>query len=45
MESAGCCRACEQEFYEPRREEWNLGWRPLQKDIDAALKKRIFVAR
>jgi len=45
MESAGCCRACEQEFYEPRREEWVLGWRPTQKDIEAARESRIFVAR
>jgi len=45
MESAGCCRACEQEFYEPRREEWVLGWRPAQKDIEAARESRIFVAR
>lgn len=45
MESAGCCRACEQEFYEPMREEWLLGWRPDQKKIEAARESRIFVAR
>jgi len=29
----GICRSCELAFFQPRRKDWKLGWRPNKEEI------------
>ena len=31
----GVCRSCELSFFQPRRDDWNSGWRPSKEEIKA----------
>lgn len=45
VESVGCCRSCEHQFYEPNREMWEKGWRPPFEEVKAIRDSRVFVPR
>jgi hypothetical protein len=45
MERTECCRDCEQQFYEPNREQWVKGWRPDDSLVVATRESRLFVPR
>jgi len=45
MERTGCCRGCEQQFYEPHREKWADGWRPDEQTVISVRDSRLFFPR
>jgi hypothetical protein len=45
MERIGCCRSCEQQFYEPNREKWLEGWRPDKETVAKIRDSRLFFPR